>query len=388
VSPPPPPPHVDLERFARGEPIAVEVGEIERELAALWKRASATSAPRAEGAVSRAALWNVIIPARGRENLAATKHLVDEIAPALPTRTITLCLDEAPAAGARGGVQASIENNVASQPGGTRMVYSEEITLTGPRGAEAHFGAIVRGLGIPGVPTATFWLDPALPASLLERELLPATDRLVLDTGGCFTPKQLADLQRLVERARPVPVADLGWLRLGGLRSLFAGLFDPPVGGAPLARATRLEISHLAGCDASALLIVSWLGTLLGWRPLGAAYTPEGGIRYALARGDAAGAALEAHLVPAEGPCGKSGILTVELSAGDERYAIHRTALDKTALLTPVAPPKPVTLDSPSDAELAVAALGRRGRDPLFARCLGFAQTLWALEPVSDASRR
>jgi glucose-6-phosphate dehydrogenase assembly protein OpcA len=381
VSPPPPPPHVDLERFARGEPTAVEIGAIERELAGLWKAASATGAPSAEGAVSRAALWNVIIPAHGRENLAATKHLVDEIAPALPTRAITLCLDDAPA-GADGEVQASIESNVASQPGGTRMVYSEEITLVGPRGAEAHFGAIVRGLGIPGVPTATFWLDPALPTSLLERELLPATDRLVVDTGGCFTPQQLADLQRLVERARPIPVADLGWLRLGGLRSLFAGLFDPPVGGAPLARATRLEVSHLAGCDASALLIVSWLGTLLGWRPLGAAHTPEGGVSYTLARGDAAAAALEAHLVPAEGPCGKSGILTLELMAGDDRYAIHRTALDKTALLTPIAPPKPVTLDSPSDAELAVAALGRRGRDPLFARCLAFAQTLWALEPA------
>lgn len=385
---PPPPPQVDFERFARGEPIAVEVGEIERELAALWKQASATGPAGAEGAVSRASLWNVIIPVRGRAGLAATKHFVDEIAPALPTRTITLCLDDEPPAGPGAGVQATIENNVVSQPAGARMVYSEEITLIGPRGAEAHFGAIVRGLGIPGVPTATFWLDPALPPSLLEKELLPATDRLVLDTGGCFAPTELDDLQRLVVRARPVPVADLGWLRLGGLRSLFAGLFDPPVGGGPLARATRLEVSHLAGCDMSALLFVAWLGTLLGWRPLDAAHTPDAGVRYAFARGDAAGAALEAHLVPAEGPCGKSGILAVEIGAGTERYAIHRTALDKTALVTPVAPPKPVTLDSPSDAELAVAALGRRGRDPLFARCLAFAQALWALEPAANVSRR
>jgi hypothetical protein len=138
----------------------------------------------------------------------------------------------------------------------------------------------------------------------------------------------------------------------------------------------------------SALLLVAWLGTLLGWRPVGAAHTPDGGVRFAFARGDADGAALEAHLVPAEGPCGKSGILAVEISAGADRYAIHRTALDKTALVTPVAPPKPVTLDSPSDAELAIAALGRRGRDPLFARCLGFAQALWALEPATAFSRR
>ena len=77
----------------RGEPIAVEVGEIERALGALWQQASRAGDDHAT-AVSRAALWNVIILARGRDALAATKQLVDEMAPALPTRTITLCLED------------------------------------------------------------------------------------------------------------------------------------------------------------------------------------------------------------------------------------------------------------------------------------------------------
>jgi len=41
-----------FERFARGEPIAVEVGEIERELGSLWQQASQMGA----SAVSRAVL--------------------------------------------------------------------------------------------------------------------------------------------------------------------------------------------------------------------------------------------------------------------------------------------------------------------------------------------
>jgi hypothetical protein len=61
-------------------------------------------------------------------------------------------------------LQATIESNVVSQPGGTRMVYSEEITLAGPAGAEGHFGALVRALQVAGVPTATFWLDPNAPS--------------------------------------------------------------------------------------------------------------------------------------------------------------------------------------------------------------------------------
>src|SRR6185436_19066528 len=131
---------IELERFVRGEPIAVEVGEIERALGALWQEASRVGDTVA---VSRAALWNVIIPARGRAALATTKQLVDEIAPALPTRTLTLCLDDADAQGS-GALEATIESNVVSQPGGARMVYSEEITIAGPSAAEGHFGALVR----------------------------------------------------------------------------------------------------------------------------------------------------------------------------------------------------------------------------------------------------
>ncbi len=36
----------NFERFARGEPIAVEVGEIERELGLLWQQASRVGADR------------------------------------------------------------------------------------------------------------------------------------------------------------------------------------------------------------------------------------------------------------------------------------------------------------------------------------------------------
>jgi glucose-6-phosphate dehydrogenase assembly protein OpcA len=371
----------DIERFVRGAPIAVEVGEIERALGALWQEASRAGETQI-AAVSRAALWNVIITARGRAALATTKQLVDEIAPALPTRTLALCFDDA----RHGALEATIESNVVSQPGGARMVYSEEITIAGPTSAEGHFGALVRALQVAGVPTATFWLDPGAPETLLVRELMSVTSRLVFDTTACVRPQQLFDVERLATAARPLPVADLGWLRLGALRAQFAGMFDPPVGGAPLVQAARVTINHRAGCDASALLLLSWVGVLLGWRPLRSAQTSDGGLRFDFAR---AGQSVAGHLVPADGACGRSGILGIELvtSSGD-RYAIRRTALDQALLQTPGVPPKPVKLDSPSDAVLAVAALGSRGRDPLFTRCLSYARQLWSLEPDSAGSRR
>lgn len=366
--------HANFERFARGEPIAVDVGEIERELGALWQAAS--HAGEGTGAVARAALWNLVIPARGREELATTKALVDAIAPAVPVRAIMLCLDDAAGSGE---LAATIESNVVSQPGGGRVVYSEEITLVGPTGAEAHFGAMVRALQVPGVRTATLWMDAAMPSTLLTRELMPVTRRLIVDTGTCAGPLHLQDLQRLAARMNPRPVADLGWLRLASFRLLFAGLFDPPVGGGPLRSATRLAVRHRAGGDVSALLLVSWLGELLGWRPLRAAETPDGGLRFDFDRPD--GGSLEAFVIPTAGACDQSAILSIELASGSDEYVVSREAIDQARLRLPIAPARTVKLDAYSDADICVAALGPRGRDPLFARCLEYAGRLWALAP-------
>ncbi len=370
---------VNFEHFARGEPIAVDVGEIERELGSLWQQASHDGG---SGAVARAALWNLVIPARGRAALARTKALVDAIAPAVPIRAITLCLDDA----AGGDLSATIESNVVSQPDGRRVVYSEEISLVGPTDAEAHFGAMVRALQVPGVRTATLWMDAAMPSTLLVRELLPVTRRLIVDTASCAAPLHLQDLERLAARTHPRPVADLGWLRLASFRLLFAGLFDPPVGGAPLRAATKLLVRHRPGGDVSALLIVAWLGQLLGWRPLRSVETADGGLRFDLERAD--GGSVEAFVVPGPGACDESAILAIELSNGRDEYVVTRDKIDEAHVRLPIAPPKAVKLDAYSDADICVAALGPRGRDPLFARCLEYAGRLWSLEVQSGGSRR
>jgi len=386
----------NFERFARGEPIAVEVGEIERELSSLWQQASRVSAARlgraelsregsgtlpgvpsettAGSAVSRAVLWNLVVPTRGRAGLEKTKALCDAIAPAVPVRAIALCLDDA-----AGGqeLSATIDSNVVSQPSGGRVVYCEEISLMGPPGAETHFGAMVRALQVPGVRTATLWMDPTMPSALLARELLPVTRRLIIDTASCARPMDLRDLEALAARALPRPIADLGWLRLSSFRLLFAGVFDPPVGGAPLRRASRLAVRYRAGGDASALLLVAWLGLLLDWKPLRAAGTPDGGLRFDFER--PGGPPVQAFLVPSAAACDRSAILGIELADGRDEYVVTRTAVDEAEVRVPIAPPKTVKLDAASDAELCVAALGPRGRDPLYARCLAYAAQLWSL---------
>ncbi|HXJ23462.1 MAG TPA: glucose-6-phosphate dehydrogenase assembly protein OpcA [Polyangia bacterium] len=369
----------NFERFARGEPIAVEVGEIERELGSLWQQASQAGG----SVVSRAVLWNLVVPTRGQAGLEKTKALCDALAPVVPVRAIALCIDDASGGSA---LTATIDSNVVSQPGGGRVVCCEEISLVGPPGTEAHFGAIVRALQVPGVRTATLWMDAAMPSALLARELLPATRRLIVDTASCGRPIQLRDLEALATRAYPRPVADLGWLRLESFRLLFAGLFDPPVGGGPLRHASRLTVRYRAGGDVSALLAVAWLGLLLDWKPTRAAETSDGGLRFDFERDDQG--QVQAFLSPSGAACDRSAILAIELVNGRDEYAVIRTAVDQAEVRLPIAPPRTVKLDAASDAELVVAALGPRGRDPLFARSLTYAARLWSLEPRSAGSRR
>jgi glucose-6-phosphate dehydrogenase assembly protein OpcA len=380
ADPAPPGGESAVERFTRGEPVAVEIDHIERALNNLWKAASR----EVEGAVSRAALWNVVVPTRV-EDLERTKALVDELAPLLPARVLVLAEDPeaaTPEELGQVGVHATIESNVVARSSGAHVVYSEEITLRARRG-ESHFGSVVRALLLPGLPTATLWTDSAMPEALLRRQLLPSADRLVLDTGRCMRPRQLLEIQRCADlTGGRLPLADLGWLRLASFRLLFAGLFDAPVGGGPLQRARRVTIHHRAGAEASAFLLTAWLASTLDWLFAAAMPTgPEGGPRFRFDRADKSGAGpVEVELVSSPGECGTSGIVALELvadgAAGEELYAVRRTEQNHATLVLPMAPPRVVKLDSRRDAELCVVALGPAGRDPLYPRCLSLAARL------------
>lgn len=385
----------DIERFSRGETITVEVARIERELAALWQEASRAEpaasnteahAPREQTALARAALWNIVIPAHGAESLRWTRELVDEMAPSVPARVIVLCRDaDDEAAGGGGGdsgdetPRASIGTNVVSRPSGARTVYSEEIILTGRRAAEEHFGALVRALQIPGLPTAIFWIDSTLTETLLTRELLPLSERLILDTGRCRATPDLRSLERILDHCR-TDVADLGWARLDSFRLLFAGLFDPPVGGGPLQAAARVVIRHRPHNLSSGLLLTAWLAGQLDWQAQGGTARPQGQRQLRFGRpptkdAGAGGAGraptITVELLPSDGACGTSGIVSLELQTTDgQRYAVTRSADNHARLDIPIAPPRAVKLDSRTTAELCVAALGPRGRDPLLRRCL------------------
>ena len=206
------------------------------------------------------------------------------------------------------------------------MVYSEEITLAGPAGAEAHFGALVRALQVAGRADRDVLDGPGAArvaagarAAAGDRPAGVDTDRLPAARSSCSTSSGWR------RAAQPLPVADLGWLRLGALRAAVRGAVRSAGGRrAAACSAARVTIRHRAGSDASALLLARLAGVLLGWRPLRSAQTSDGGAALRLRRAPAA-AGRRLTWFPADGACGRSGILGIELTSGrGDRYAIRR----------------------------------------------------------------
>ena len=151
---------IDFRAFARGEPIPVEVGAIERELGALWQQAGRRrglgrlarralerrdAGPRARGAGRRPSSWSTRWPPgcrRGRSRC---------------------CLEDA-----RHGRRCRRRSRATSSPspaGARRLLRGDHVGRPGPT-PRPHFGALVRGAADPRrADCALFWIDPTLPVA-------------------------------------------------------------------------------------------------------------------------------------------------------------------------------------------------------------------------------
>lgn len=391
--------------FISGAPIAVEPDQIEAELARFWQRAGERSRSEAGRLiVNRATLWNLVVTVRGEPAFQAHKTLLDEVAESLAARIIVLYThrEPAPTDSSQSGdyipfgddvpVRAFIEANLRDS-GAVREILGEEITLEAPQLESRRLPGLTRGLLLPDLPTALF-LDGPPPATLLaqrslaELPLLADADRLILDSGKLAEADDLRRLaQALPAPGAPLPgggqapreLADLGWLRLSGWRTLLASLFDPPEAAAALRNLDEIDLQHGPLGAPAAYLLAGWLVDRLGLSlPPGAS---EGDLRDATGRS----VRLRVRVCPS---ADTGAVAAVTLRSGDRTFvAVGQTDTRCVELLAPDAPRRLQPLHGRPDAELLIAALHAPGRDPLFYRALRAAEGLvQAAAPAPKAS--
>ncbi|MSP59903.1 MAG: hypothetical protein EXR72_06105 [Myxococcales bacterium] len=353
-----------VSEFAAGRALRVELAVLEKELSALWRQAGEGVAGKERAAVTRACLWNLVVHASDGATFDRAKAMIDAIASRVPARVLVLKADRtAPST----PIEAWIEANWQRVGGGASQIGSDEVTLCGGGESVDDLASVVRALLVPDVPTAALWLGATPDGTRpLDRELLGAADRVVV--GG----EREEDLRRLGRLWGEEPrryagdLIGLSWLCASAWRQLLASLFDPPTPAPEAFAALRAEIVCAPEHRGAALLYLGWLASRLRWSEGRA----RGDGRFVFLR--AGGATVEATIELSPGAPLPFSSVALTTSEGTYSVARHGAAV---VLNTPtIAFKQPVHL--PDEAELWIAALGARGRDPLFVEALRQIATL------------
>jgi glucose-6-phosphate dehydrogenase assembly protein OpcA len=415
-----------IDAFTMGAALSVEPDKIQQELLALWRKAAERA--KREGSrfeVARACLWNLIVHADGDAEFYETKRLFDEVSETVPARILALHEtwheDPDSVVGDDGApLRAFVEANFRRTSSGRREIVAEEITLEASRLHSHRLPGLVRALLLPDVPTALVVRNPAADSHWLPR-IAPEVDRFVFDSGKLDSGAALLRVARVLNRLfpqnaypavtpasleghghgptvdgfeargpKPVEIADLGWLRLWPWRALIASLFDAPQDAAVLPRLDRIEIHHVPGAGAAALLLAGWLMGRLRLRPViggdGAGATLSGLLgdgevvlqrreRSSVSAGRHAAGGPRLRLRLIEGPprTTPAGICAVTLHQKDVCYAAHGSVTEDSRCVTlrsPSGTARVQPVHGRRDAKLMVAAMGVGGRDPLMYEAL------------------
>jgi glucose-6-phosphate dehydrogenase assembly protein OpcA len=136
-------------------------------------------------------------------------------------------------------------------------------------------------------------------------------DVVLLDSSDL--PDLRAAVDRVCELSDDAYIVDLAWLRSTPWRERIAATFDPPVWRPALRQISRVEVRHRPDSVVSAVLLLGWFSSRLGWQPGG--LVSEGGRRHGRAHSGKLEVRVDLEPVPELSAPGLGGI-TVETADG------------------------------------------------------------------------
>jgi glucose-6-phosphate dehydrogenase assembly protein OpcA len=250
----------EAERATAGEDVAVDYSTIEKSLAQLWRSEN----EQAEGAVIRAALWNVVAHTSSPALQTHAAETLSKAAVLVPQRTIVIRSEP----DSQSEMTAWISAN-CHMLGGKKQVCSEEVTIVAGGDHIHQVAPLVSALLLPDMPVAMWWVGdlPNEHEAYIET-LLESADRLIVDSSYFDRAADFALVARIARQTATAP-ADLNWVRLEEWRMATAALFDPANVRARLRGIRKVSITAVAGENAfgdatEAFLYAAWLSAQLG----------------------------------------------------------------------------------------------------------------------------
>lgn len=348
-----------------GAAVAVDIGAIEKELAALWR----TQSKEKQNALTRACSWNFIVFSNDEVAYQAAKVHADAMVRSVPTRSI-LVLNQ-PYATQGKPVEAWVSANCHVGAGGGKLLCTEEIHIESRGKGAEHVPGLLRALVVPDVPTALWWAGAPPDSASALRMILSGVQRLLVDT-SVAADGSLAKLAHVGGLLDGVTLVDLNWLRTATLRSLLASLFDPPGGHAPLWNIARVHIGVGERSLPAAKLLTGWLASRLKWT-MQERIARSGGATWRMLSRDESPIGVDVELLGR--PTRQSGLERFLVEATDgARFGFAAKEGSVVEVMGPGALARDFSAAEPPTEQLLVAALG--GRDRLYSVALHRAMEL------------
>ena len=348
-----------MEAAVNGPGLPVEIGRIDKELGKLWESSGDSK--------TRASLINLVIYSEDPDSLAANTELLSTIATQHAFRAILILANpQASESGAHAWISAHCHL------AGKGEICSEQITFR------------LDGESVAALPNIVFsHLDSDLPLCFwsqaefrepLDEHLWSWVDRLIFDSRSW---KQAADQFALTRQiaalgdSRTV-LCDLNWTRQHTWRIALANLFDHSAALQCLAKISCVRIACGRESNTTALLLVGWLASRLGWTPQlpGKCFQDRDGrpISFETSAAD------------------HEGLSSVELVGEGFSFRLHRepgSEFFHASLHAPAVPDSTLTIGAGRDllTDTLLAELSRGGRHPLYC------QALAAVEPLLAENR-
>jgi glucose-6-phosphate dehydrogenase assembly protein OpcA len=259
----------------------IDVGKIEKELAAMWKPADGSKEGSSESGVTRACALNLLVYSSVTDDRTEMEEVLDAVCEQNPSRTLWLMADRE---AAEAKLDAYVSTRCRMLGAGVRQICGEQVTIEAAGSALQNVGSAISPLLVPDVPVFLWWKDiPHYEDDLFNR-MTAMSDRIVIDSA--FFDHPYDDMRRLAqiirEREPLMTVSDLNWGRLTAWRMLMASFWDVPDYLPYLEKIDSITVEYDPPDVApdqiapKALLVVGWLASRLGWSFQGKDESEEG----------------------------------------------------------------------------------------------------------------
>jgi glucose-6-phosphate dehydrogenase assembly protein OpcA len=268
---------------------ASSIDALERELARLRRAAVAHARERGQ-TLARASVLNLVVYSEREMHARRAARTVADLALRHPSRAIVLLGDRD-----RDGVVASVQLHChVPQSDGAQPVLYEQILARVRGDFDERVASVVIPLLVPDLPVFLWWTGtPPSDARHLD-DLVTLADRFIIDSADfARADRTLPEVARLARHR--VAITDLNWARLTHWRELIAQFFDVPAWRPFLDGITGIRAGFAVDMDgrdihpSQALLLLGWLASRLGWRPVESLAPSEaGGLLFRMGRADGA----------------------------------------------------------------------------------------------------